>query len=597
MGYAAAKIVDQGVIPIIDIAPLRNGGDKQAVAKALHDASREVGFIYVRGHGIDQADLDAARQAALNFFRAPLAQKETVRVSGAHRGWLGAGGAKMQDDAKADLKESFIWGYEDFDGEAPKDHSLRGANRWPEFMPELREAAMRYFDAAHEVAYTLMRGFALGLDLPEDFFLQTTKRPMSRASFVYYPPQPAEMGSEQFGVGPHTDFGVLTVLAQDQIGGLQVQDVHGEWIAAPPIPGTLVVNVGDLLARWTNDDYRSTPHRVVNSSGKERLSLVLAYDPEPDTMIDARQNLRPERRQIRADYLRQLSRMALRQGFRLSKEVKAEHWAVAASIATAATHASIRSVELHPFLIAFWRNLFCLVLILPIALPAGAWRCRPGALRLHVWRGIANTAAMVLLIMGLVRVPFAEATALTFAAPAFVVLGGMIVLRERPSRAHLWAAGLGFAGVLIIAPPGAGWIGSGGGLILLSAALFAASVLVARSQTLYADNMSVLFYLYLLLTVFCAPLALSVWTWPAWSELLDLFKVASFAIAAHWSATITVRMAQASTIAVYDYLRLVWGILIGWWLFGETVPSQTLVGMTLIGLAAAMPWFRWRSCR
>ena len=96
------------------------------------------------------------------------------------------------------------------------------------------------------------------------------------------------MGADQFGVGPHTDFGVLTVLCQDDVGGLQVQDAAGEWVNAPPIPGTLVINVGDLLARWTNDVYRSTPHRVVNSSGTERLSLVLAYDPEPLTMIDPR---------------------------------------------------------------------------------------------------------------------------------------------------------------------------------------------------------------------------------------------------------------------------------------------------------------------
>ncbi|MEZ5824448.1 MAG: 2-oxoglutarate and iron-dependent oxygenase domain-containing protein [Geminicoccaceae bacterium] len=290
MGYASAKTAETGAIPIIDISALRGSGrqeERQEVARQLHRASRDVGFIYVSHHGIADADLASVRETALAFFRQPQERKEEVRVSSAHRGWLAQGGAKMQDDARADLKESFIFGHEEEDGSLLGDHALRGDNRWPAFMPELREAAMRYFRGAHDVAYQLMRGFALGLDLEEDFFLKSTARPLSRASFVYYPPQPEEMGSEQFGVGPHTDFGVLTVLAQDSVGGLQVQHANGDWIAAPPVPGTLVINVGDLLARWTNDEYRSTPHRVVNSSGRERLSLVLAYDPEPQTMIDA----------------------------------------------------------------------------------------------------------------------------------------------------------------------------------------------------------------------------------------------------------------------------------------------------------------------
>ena len=94
------------------------------------------------------------------------------------------------------------------------------------------------------------------------------------------------MGKEQFGVSEHTDFGLLTVLCQDSVGGLQIRGVDGEWFHAPPIEGTLIVNVADLLSRWTKGIYKSTPHRVVNNSGKERLSIVLAFDPDPDTLID-----------------------------------------------------------------------------------------------------------------------------------------------------------------------------------------------------------------------------------------------------------------------------------------------------------------------
>ena len=288
MAYAAAKELDPALIPAIDIGPLRDGSDPASVAATLHAASQGLGFIYITGHGIPDAAIEAAREAAYGFFHGSPAQKESVRVSAKHRGWLGQGGAKMQDDAKADLKESFIWGYQDERGQTPEDHALRGPNQWPDFLPGMQAAAMTYFEHAHDVARVLMTGFALGLGLAPDFFLKTAAMPLSRASFVYYPPQAPDAGDDQFGVGPHTDFGVMTVLCQDAVGGLQVQTAQGDWIHAPPIPGTLIVNVADLLARWTDGAYKSTPHRVVNASGRERLSLVLAYDPDPETIIDAR---------------------------------------------------------------------------------------------------------------------------------------------------------------------------------------------------------------------------------------------------------------------------------------------------------------------
>lgn len=294
MAYAEARVLDADLIPVIDISALRDDSDPATVASALHRASTGLGFIYVTGHGITDETIQTTRDAAYSFFRSDLSNKEEVRVTDAHRGWLASGGARMQDDAKSDLKESFIWGWQGSDQTLPDDHPLRGINRWPAHPVNLQTAAMAYFDAAHEVAHHLMRGFALGLGLAEDFFLKTAERPLSRASCVYYPAQPPEMGADQFGVGPHTDFGVLTVLCQDDVGGLQVQDVNGDWIQAPPIPGSLIVNVADLLARWTGGAYKSTPHRVVNSSGRERMSLVLAWDPNPETMIDARQVFGPD---------------------------------------------------------------------------------------------------------------------------------------------------------------------------------------------------------------------------------------------------------------------------------------------------------------
>ena len=288
MGYAVSNRLEDSLIPVVDLAPFRDGTDKVGVARALHEASRDVGFIYVRNHGIPDHQIEIARALAIAFFREPLERKLEVAVDKSHRGFLKIGGAKMDDDAIPDLKESYIWGLEPTAGEEEtfRVDPLRGLNRWPAFQPELAGPLQTYFQSAQDVALLLLRAFALGLDLPEDRFLMGSDRPLSRASLTYYPPQPPSLGKEQFGVGPHTDFGVLTVLCQDDVGGLQVQGYDGDWIAAPPIPGTLVVNVGDLLARWTNDKYRSTPHRVINSSGKERLSLVLAYDPDNETLID-----------------------------------------------------------------------------------------------------------------------------------------------------------------------------------------------------------------------------------------------------------------------------------------------------------------------
>ena len=289
MNFAAAKKIDASKIPVIDLTPLRDGTNPIIVAKALHAASKDLGFIYIKGHGIPEQVIENARENALAFFSSSDDLKEAVRVSKKHRGWLSKGGAKMKDGAKPDLKESFIWGHPKFNGDELDNHPLRGENLWPSQFPHMEDYSMTYYKYAHEVAHHLMRGFAIALDLPEDFFLRSASRPLSRASYVFYPSQSVEMEKNQFGVGPHTDFGVLTVLCQDSVGGLQVQDVNGTWLEAPPIEGTLIVNVADLLSRWTDGAYKSTPHRVINCSGKERLSIVLAFDPNPETRVDAKE--------------------------------------------------------------------------------------------------------------------------------------------------------------------------------------------------------------------------------------------------------------------------------------------------------------------
>ena len=274
-------------IPVIDIASLLNGDDPNTAAEQLAWAATHVGFIYVRNHGISRTVMGSARAAALEFFRHPLAQKQQVASNIHHHGYLRPGATKMYDDAELDLKESFNFGAElDADELNTEHHTLLGPNEWPDFLPELQAAIYPYYEAATTCAEALLRGFAIAAGLPERTFYQNNDRPVSRGSLQYYPPLPTDSKPGRFSLAAHTDFGMLTVLAQDELGGLQVQTMNGEWIDATPIPDTLVVNVGDLLGRWSNDTYRSTPHRVQNTSGKERLSLVLAYDPNAETIVD-----------------------------------------------------------------------------------------------------------------------------------------------------------------------------------------------------------------------------------------------------------------------------------------------------------------------
>ena len=299
--HARAEPIEAGEVPVIDIAPLRDGTDPAGVGAELARAATEVGFLYVRNHGVDDAVVERARRVGVEFFRLAEEDKLEAGTNRFHHGYLKPGSTKMYDDAKLDLKESFNWGIE-LDGDCGDDvhgapgagaetgaepaNPLVGPNVWPAAMPELRASVYPYFEAASACAEDLLRGFALGAGLDAEHFVRRRDRPVSRGSLQYYPPQPDNAAEDQFGVAPHTDFGVLTVLCQDEVGGLQIQRRDGEWAAMPPIPGTFVVNIGDLLERWSNRRYRSTVHRVINSSGRERLSLVLAWDPNFETLVD-----------------------------------------------------------------------------------------------------------------------------------------------------------------------------------------------------------------------------------------------------------------------------------------------------------------------
>ena len=289
-GYASSRRIDVGEIPVVDMAPMSDGRQDglAEVAAAVTQAAEGPGFFYVKNHGVPWHLVENARAAARRFFDQPLEAKQRVKVNAQHRGFLSIGQAKMADYAQTDQKESFVWGLEVTPEEAAAapGNPFITANNWPSDMPDLQAAAYAYFEATLECGRRLMRVFAVGMGLPEGTFVKNWRQPIARGSIIYYPPQPEQLGRDHFGVAPHTDYGCLTILCQDDVGGLEVQTRRGEWVTAHPIEGTFVVNVGDLLARWTNDSFASTSHRVINKSGRERYSLVVAVDPDYDTMID-----------------------------------------------------------------------------------------------------------------------------------------------------------------------------------------------------------------------------------------------------------------------------------------------------------------------
>lgn len=290
MSYATARTVDFHEIPVIDMAPVAAGGaGLAAVAAELRRAAVEVGFFYVRRHGIPEAVIEGAFAASREFFALPLERKLRVAVDKRHRGFIRMGEAKMYSNARPDLKESFVYGLDlpESDSDVRAGKPLMGPNRWPADLPVLKQAFDRYYAEIDRTGRNLLRAIAVSLGLAETFFVARYTKPLARGSLIYYPPQPPDLGRDQFGVSAHSDYGCITFVCQDDSGGLQVRNRAGEWIAAPPIPGTLVVNIGDLLARWTNDLFRSTPHRVVNTSGRARYSLAVFYDPDFDAEVKA----------------------------------------------------------------------------------------------------------------------------------------------------------------------------------------------------------------------------------------------------------------------------------------------------------------------
>ncbi|EOO00264.1 putative 2og-fe oxygenase superfamily protein [Phaeoacremonium minimum UCRPA7] len=285
---------DPSEIPIIDVSGISSSSlaDRAAVAREIHNAATNNGFFYVTNHGIPTATTDSACAACLDFFRQPSDIKDRANSSQSRyfNGYKPPKSQRINPSESIDVRETFSWTYDPRFDPAVSDVSaipreIAEYMRCEDFpwdatanIPHFRQAIVQYWQSCLALARGLVRSFALSLSLPEDYFDEKFSHPDASLALNYYPPIPATSSpSNEVSIGSHTDFQLFTILWQDKNGGLQVLNRQGQWINAAPIPGTLVVNIGDYLQRITNDKYVSTVHRAQNFSGKERISMPFFF--------------------------------------------------------------------------------------------------------------------------------------------------------------------------------------------------------------------------------------------------------------------------------------------------------------------------------
>lgn len=290
-------------VPLIDIAGFDSGdaGVQARIAGAVDAAARSVGFMQIVGHGIDEASLQGLKDAIDGFFSLPLHEKQRWRPPSpdVNRGYSGAMSERLSYslgvDSAADLFEACNFGSSRSQlGDAGLPAAHYPENLWPDTPPQFRAQVQAWFDAVAQLARRMTRIFAHALALPEDHFAPYTQQSIDTLRLNHYaaPPEGTVLAPGQMGMGAHTDYGILTILWADAVRpGLQILDAHGHWHDVLPAPGALLINLGDLLARWTNDRWRSTMHRVlppVDAAGRvqRRRSAAFFHDGRWDAVIE-----------------------------------------------------------------------------------------------------------------------------------------------------------------------------------------------------------------------------------------------------------------------------------------------------------------------
>lgn len=279
-----SKTTSFNEIPIVDIAKLVDGSDPQSVAKEIGYICENIGFLYIKNHGVDKVLVEQVYQMAEQFFALPIEEKEKLNIINSGqtlRGYIPMYGENVDPENTKDFKECFDFGLHE-DEVSP----FFGPNQMPTQPEQFKEVFERYHEAMMTLARQLISAIALSLELPADYFAKLQRKPITIQRLLHYPPQEGEITVEEIGIGAHTDYGFLTILSQDNNGGLQVQNREGEWVSAPPVEDAFIVNIGDLVQTFTNDRYVSTMHRVINTSGNERYSIPFFIDLDFDARIE-----------------------------------------------------------------------------------------------------------------------------------------------------------------------------------------------------------------------------------------------------------------------------------------------------------------------
>jgi len=277
-------------LPIIDMSRLNDGaGGEAAIARELDAIFSTIGFCYFRNIGVDQSLVDGLFAASRRFHAQPEAAKRALAMNATHRGYMAPNSSVIVTSSVASVKrpnysESLMLMHEVAPDDPRHGTDVHGPNQWPD-LPGFRDAVTAYETAMLSFCRRLLRPMALALNLPPAWFAPHFARPTTFLRLLHYPPQPQDSPDDAFGSAPHTDYGFLTILCQDSAGGLEVRRNDGTWLKAPPVPGTWVVNVADMLNRWTNGRWQSTPHRVKNLSGGDRFSNPYFFDMDMDSIV------------------------------------------------------------------------------------------------------------------------------------------------------------------------------------------------------------------------------------------------------------------------------------------------------------------------